>query len=244
MTGRISCKMVAAYLREIGIDYIPVPLRGPSSEAAGSAAKEEPDSPAAKPAVSPRKEREPHGGETLEEIRQELIACRGCPLCSGRRTVVFGVGNPHARLMFVGEGPGEEEDRQGEPFVGAAGKRLNRWIARIGLKREDVYIANIVKCRPPGNRAPLPAEAASCLPYLKRQIRTIRPEVLCTLGAVALQYLLDTNEKITRVRGRWRVFDGVPMLPTYHPAFILRNQAREHEVFDDFDLLAERLRLK
>jgi len=209
MKRRVSAKMVAAYLREIGIDYIPVPRRDP-----------------------------------LEEIRSELASCRGCPLCSGRKTVVFGVGNPGARLMFVGEGPGEEEDRQGEPFVGAAGRRLNQWIARIGLSRGDVYIANIVKCRPPGNRAPLPAEAAACLPFLKRQIRAIRPEAICTLGGVALQFLIDSAGKITRDRGKWREFEGIPVLPTYHPAYILRNQTRETEVFSDFDLLAERLRLK
>jgi DNA polymerase len=143
--------------------------------------------------------------------------------------------------MFVGEGPGVEEDRQGEPFVGAAGRRLNQWIVRLGLARKDVYIANIVKCRPPENRAPLPDEAAACLPFLRRQIRAIRPEAICALGAVAMQYLLDTSEKITRVRGKWRQFDGVPVLPTFHPAYILRNQTRESEVFADFDLLAERL---
>ncbi len=216
MKGRVSRKMVAAYLREIGIDYLLVSGRG----------------------------RGDSGGETLEDIREELRACGGCPLCSGRRTVVFGVGDPHARLRFVGEGPGMEEDRQGEPFVGAAGKRLNQWIARIGLSREEVYIANIVKCRPPDNRAPLPEEAAACLPFLKRQIRAIRPQIICTLGAVALQHLLGTGEKITRVRGKWRDYEGTPVLPTYHPAFILRNQARETEVFADFDLLAERLGLR
>ncbi len=229
MRRRLSPEMVAAYLREIGIDYLPVPSR------AGR------PSPGAKPAPPPAAAA---AAESLEDIRKELLSCRGCPLCAGRRTVVFGVGNPRSRLMFVGEGPGEEEDRQGEPFVGAAGRRLNQWIARLGLAREDVYIANIVKCRPPGNRAPLPEEAASCLPYLKRQIRAIRPEAICTLGAVALQYLLGTNEKITRVRGKWREIEGVPVLPTYHPAFILRNQTRETEVFADLDLLAERLHLK
>jgi uracil-DNA glycosylase len=229
MTRRISPEMVAAYLREIGIDFLPVPSR-PGRPAPGAI-------PAAPPAAD-------KAAETLEDIRKELVSCRGCPLCAGRRTVVFGVGNPRARLMFVGEGPGEEEDRQGEPFVGAAGRRLNQWIARLGIAREDVYIANIVKCRPPGNRAPLPEEAASCLPYLKRQIRAIRPEAICTLGAVALQYLLGTSEKITRVRGKWREIEGIPVLPTYHPAFILRNQTRETEAFDDLDLLAERLHLK
>jgi DNA polymerase len=215
--------MVAAYLREIGIDYVLVPPRAGGETAAAEA-----------PATA--------GGETLEEIRREILACRRCALCSGRSNVVFGVGNPRARLMFVGEGPGEEEDRQGEPFVGAAGRRLTQWIHRIGLARQDVYIANIVKCRPPGNRAPLPEEAAACLPYLRRQIRAIRPEVICTLGAVALNFLLGNNDRITRVRGQWRDLDGIPLLPTYHPAYILRNATREHEVLADFDLLAERIR--
>jgi uracil-DNA glycosylase family 4 len=215
--------MIAAYLREIGIDFllVPPPVAERTGTGQAAAARE---------------------GETLEDIRREALACRRCDLCAGRSNVVFGVGNPRARLMFIGEGPGMEEDRQGEPFVGAAGKRLNQWIGRIGLSRQDVYIANIVKCRPPGNRAPLPEEAASCLPILRRQIRAIRPEIICTLGAVALNYLLGNNDKITRARGKWRDLEGVPVLPTYHPAYILRNGAREHEVIADFDLLAERLR--
>ena len=223
MTKRLTRYMVASYLREIGIDFIPVPRNaGKGAEAAAASAAAE--------------------GETLEEIRAEILECRRCPLCKGRRNVVFGVGNPRARLMFVGEGPGEEEDRQGEPFVGAAGRRLTQWIERIGLSRADVYIANIVKCRPPGNRAPLPEEAAACLPFLRRQIRSIGPEILCTLGAVALNFLLGNNDRITRARGRWRDLDGIPVLPTYHPAYILRNASRETEVLADFDLLAERLR--
>ena len=221
MTKRLSRNMVAAYLREIGIDYVLVPARR-SVEAAGPPVRE--------------------GEETLEDIRNEVVACRRCPLCSGRTNVVFGVGNPRARLMFVGEGPGAEEDRQGEPFVGAAGRLLTKWIERIGIARQDVYIANIVKCRPPGNRAPLPEEAAACLPYLRRQIRAIRPEIICTLGAVALNHLLGNNDRITRARGNWRDLDGIPVLPTYHPAYILRNATREHEVVADFDLLAQRLR--
>jgi DNA polymerase len=211
MRAPASRKLLAAWLREVGLDYLPV----------GSGPPE----------------------ESLEDIRKELAGCRGCPLCAGRSTIVFGVGNPRARLMFVGEGPGAEEDRQGEPFVGAAGKRLDLWIARIGLSRGDVYIANIVKCRPPGNRVPLPDEAKSCMPFLKRQIRAIRPEVLCTLGATALNFLLGAEERITRVRGRWRELDGIPVLPTYHPAFILRNATREHEVFEDFEAIAGRLSL-
>ncbi len=223
MKGRLSNSFVAAYLKEIGIDFIPASPRGPAS-AAGPVAGGVP-------------------GETLDGIRKELVACRGCALCDGRRNIVFGVGNPKARLMFVGEGPGQEEDRQGEPFVGAAGRRLNQWIGRIGLSRSDVYIANIVKCRPPGNRAPLPAEAAACLPYLRRQIRAIGPEVICTLGSVALNFLLDNADRITRARGKWRSFEGIPVLPTYHPAYILRNAGRESEVFADFDEIARRLGL-
>jgi DNA polymerase len=223
MTNRPSRNMVAAYLREIGIDYILIPPRDVERTEAKVA-------PAARE------------GERLEDIRREALTCRRCALCSGRSNVVFGVGNPRARLMFVGEGPGMEEDRQGEPFVGAAGRRLTQWIGRIGLARHDVYIANIVKCRPPGNRAPLPEEAAACLPILRRQIRAIRPEIICTLGAVALNHLLGNNDRITRARGNWRELMGIPVLPTYHPAYILRNATREHEVLADFDLLAERLR--
>ena len=210
MSGAVSRRMLAAWLREVGVDYVLRP--------------------------SPR-------AETLDDIRRELVECGRCPLCAGRANVVFGVGNPKARLMFVGEGPGSEEDRRGEPFVGAAGKRLDQWIARIGLRREDVYIANIVKCRPPGNRAPFPDEAKACLPYLVRQVRAIRPEILCTLGATALNFLLGVEERITRERGKWRERDGVPVLPTYHPAFILRNAAREAEVFEDFGSIARRLGL-
>jgi len=211
MSGARSRKLLAAWLREVGLDYVPAPP--------------------------------PRAGETLEDIRNELVGCGGCPLCTGRSTIVFGVGSPRARLMFVGEGPGAEEDRQGEPFVGAAGKRLDQWIARIGLARADVYIANIVKCRPPGNRVPLPDEAKACMPYLLRQIRAIRPEILCTLGSTALNYLFGVEERITRVRGQWRDLRGIPVLPTYHPAFILRNAAREPEVLRDFEEIARRLSL-
>jgi DNA polymerase len=236
MSVKVSRKMIAAYLKEIGVDYIPHMKSVPQPARTPKSASPPADKvPAAPPEA---------GQETLEQIRKELVECRRCALCSGRGNIVFGVGNPRARLMFVGEGPGEEEDRQGEPFVGAAGRRLNLWIARLGYKRKDVYIANIVKCRPPGNRAPFPAEAAACLPFLRRQIRAIRPEIICALGSVAMQYLLDSNEKITRVRGKWREVEGVPVLPTFHPAYILRNQTREPEVFADFDLLAERLGLR
>jgi len=216
-----SRRLLAAWLREVGVDYVPVRI-----PAAG-------ESPAAETA----------GEETLEAIRQEIEGCRGCVLCQGRSTIVFGTGNPRARLMFVGEGPGAEEDRQGEPFVGAAGKRLDQWIARIGLSRADVYIANIVKCRPPGNRVPTPDEAKACMGYLLRQIRAIRPEVVCTLGLTALNHLFGVDERITRARGRWRDMDGIAVLPTYHPAFILRDPSREAEVFEDIRSIGRHLSL-
>ena len=228
MSGAVSRRALAAWLREVGVDYVMLPGGASPPGPAGSLSPGEPSGAAT---------------ETLDGIRGELADCRRCPLCAGRTHVVFGVGNPRARLMFVGEGPGSEEDRRGEPFVGAAGKRLDQWIARIGLRRADVYIANIVKCRPPGNRPPVPDEAKVCLPYLLRQIRAVGPEVVCTLGGTALNFLLGVEEKITRERGKWRERDGVPVLPTYHPAYILRNAARETEVFGDFDALAARLRL-
>ncbi|GAB4235047.1 MAG: uracil-DNA glycosylase [Deltaproteobacteria bacterium] len=235
MSGTVTRKMLAAWLREVGVDHVMLPA---AASPAGSPA----DAPAsAAGAVGAA----PSGGvaETLDDIRGELADCRRCALCGGRNTVVFGVGNPRARLLFVGEGPGSDEDRLGEPFVGAAGKRLDRWIERIGLRRADVYIANIVKCRPPGNRAPFPDEAKACLPFLERQIRAIGPEILCTLGATALNFLLGVEERITRVRGAWRDWHGIPVLPTYHPAYILRNAPRESEVLDDFRSIARRLGL-
>jgi len=216
-------KLLAKWLREVGVDFVPRSFPKNKDESM-------PDSTSAET-------------ETLDDIQQELVGCKGCVLCKKRNKIVFGVGNPRAQLMFVGEAPGAEEDLQGKPFVGAAGKRLDRWIESIGLTREDVYIANIVKCRPPGNDVPNPEEAQSCMPYLIRQIRVIRPKLLCTLGATALRYMLGVDERITKVRGRWRDWNGISLLPTYHPAFILRNPSREQEVFEDFKDLARRLSL-
>lgn len=220
MKKAASRKLLAAWLREVGVDYAPARVAAAEPPGNGTAA-----------------------AETLEAIRQEIEDCRGCALCDGRSTIVFGTGNPRARLMFVGEGPGAEEDRQGEPFVGAAGRRLDQWIARIGLSRADVYIANIVKCRPPGNRVPTPDEAKACMGYLLRQIRAIRPEVICTLGLTALNHLFGVDERITRARGRWRDMGGIAVLPTYHPAFILRDPSREAEVFEDIRAIGHRLSL-
>jgi DNA polymerase len=171
--------------------------------------------------------------ETLEDIQRELEDCKRCKLHRGRKNIVFGKGNPRASLVFVGEGPGYEEDLQGEPFVGAAGQLLTRIIQAIHMAREDVYICNIVKCRPPKNRNPMPDEVAACRPFLVRQIKAIRPLVICALGAIAAQALLNTDESITKLRGDIHLYQEIPLVPTYHPAFILRNPARKRDVWED-----------
>ena len=167
---------------------------------------------------------EPSPFASFAELEQQARACTKCPLASTRTQVVFGVGNPAADLMFVGEGPGEQEDLQGEPFVGRAGQLLTRLIEEIGLDRGSVYIANVVKCRPPGNRDPLPVEIDSCRPYLEAQLRFVDPAVVVTLGNFATKLLLDTKEGITKLRGREFPFGehGV-LLPTFHPSAVLRN---------------------
>jgi uracil-DNA glycosylase len=162
-------------------------------------------------------------GATLIEVAAASLDCRRCGLATGRTQVVFGVGNPNAHLMFVGEGPGEQEDLQGIPFVGRAGQLLTRLIEGIGLTREDVYIANVVKCRPPGNRDPLPDEIAACSPWLDRQLELIAPRVVVTLGNFATKLLLETKEGITKLRGREFAYrDGAVLIPTFHPAAVLR----------------------
>jgi DNA polymerase len=179
----------------------------------------------------------------LAEIRAELGECTRCKLHTGRTKLVFGVGNPRARLLFVGEGPGADEDLQGEPFVGRAGKKLDDMIRAIGLERSDVYIANVVKCRPPKNRDPEPDEIETCSPFLARQIEAVRPRVIVTLGAPATRTLLGTREGITKLRGTWHTYRGIPVMPTFHPAFLLRQYTTENrrKVFDD--LKAARARM-
>jgi len=173
--------------------------------------------------------------ETLEAIKQDIGAdCRRCKLCTlGRSQIVFGVGNPKARLMFVGEAPGEDEDKKGEPFVGRAGQLLTKIIEAIGMTRDQVYIANVIKCRPPGNRNPEPDEVASCEPFLFRQIDVIRPKVIVPLGKFAAQSLLKTMDPITRLRGRQFDYRGAVLIPTFHPAYLLRNPSAKREVWED-----------
>lgn len=171
--------------------------------------------------------------ETLEMIRKDLGDCRRCKLHKGRKHMVFGDGNPRARLVLVGEGPGYEEDLQGLPFVGPAGQLLTKILAAIHLRRDEVYICNIIKCRPPGNRNPEPDEIGACIPFLRRQIRAIRPKVICALGAFAAQTLLKTNTPISQLRGNFHTYENISLLPTYHPAFLLRNPAKKRDVWED-----------
>ena len=175
--------------------------------------------------------------ESLEAIRDDLGDCRRCKLHKTRKHIVFGAGNPRARLVFVGEGPGHDEDIQGLPFVGRAGQLLTRIINAIDLGREDVYICNIIKCRPPGNRNPERDEIVSCLPFLQRQLKSIKPRFICALGTFAAQTLLQTKTPISRLRGTFHPYNGIQLLPTYHPAFLLRNPNKKRDVWEDVQKL-------
>ncbi len=171
--------------------------------------------------------------ETLEEIRSNLGECTRCGLCSGRKNIVFGVGSPDADLVIVGEAPGREEDIKAEPFVGRSGQLLNRMLEAIGLSREDIYICNVIKCRPPENRNPTAAEVETCEPFLIRQLKSLRPKVILAMGKFAAQTLLQTEERISRIRGNFHEYHGIPVMPTFHPAYLLRNQSQKRVVWED-----------
>lgn len=233
-----SLREYVATLQATGLDGIPVAMAG-----SVPAAEEHPGK------VAP-KAREPgavKGGvqrhESLEEIRKDLGECQRCKLGRTRKNMVFGVGNPEARLVFVGEGPGADEDLKGEPFVGEAGQVLNRIITAMGLRREDVYICNVVKCRPPGNRDPEQDEIAACSAFLLRQLQSIKPEVVVALGKFASQTLLGTKEPISRLRGKFRDFHGIPLMPTFHPSYLLRNKGDSGPFWDVWDDMTQVLRL-
>jgi DNA polymerase len=175
-----------------------------------------------------------HAVQTLEELRAEIGDCRRCKLCQGRTQIVFGVGNPRSELVFVGEGPGRDEDLQGEPFVGRAGRLLTEIITKgMKMRREDVYICNVVKCRPPENRNPEPDEVAACEPFLIRQLELIKPRWIVALGTFAAQTLLKTKTPISRLRGNWHTYQGIKLMPTLHPAYLLRNPADKRLVWQD-----------
>jgi len=172
-------------------------------------------------------------GQTLPDVRDALGDCRRCLLCETRTNLVFGEGNVSAGLVFVGEAPGADEDSQGRPFVGKAGQLLTRIIVAMGLQRQDVYICNILKCRPPENRNPKPEEIAACEPFLIRQLQAIRPKIICALGTFSAHTLLKTDVPISLLRGRFHSYQGIPLMPTYHPAYLLRNPAAKKQVWED-----------
>jgi uracil-DNA glycosylase family 4 len=188
--------------------------------------------------------RMPSADLRLQQLAASVRNCRKCRLHQGRTQVVFGSGNPHADLVFVGEAPGQDEDLQGEPFVGPAGQLLTRIIEAMGLSREHVYILNVIKCRPPGNRNPLPDEVASCRPILEAQLASLQPRVICALGTFAAQTLLQTQESISRLRGRFHKLGDIPVMPTYHPAYLLRTPQGKRAVWDDMQRVQHVLGLR
>ncbi len=214
-----SLKVYLEDLRESGVDGLP--YAAPAADAVRAPETEEVSAAA--------------GGtrETLEEIRAELGECGRCGLSETRTNLVFGVGDPKARIVFVGEAPGRDEDLQGEPFVGDAGQLLTKIIQAMGLERSEVYICNVLKCRPPNNRNPLPSEIEHCHPFLLRQLKAIGPGVIVALGTFAAQTLLKTKEPISRLRGKFHDYHGIPLMPTFHPAFLLRNANMKREVWED-----------
>jgi DNA polymerase len=207
----------------------PMPIRKISADAAAVVAALVPSDPA----------------EALRMIREDLGDCTRCPLHKqGRKQIVFGVGNPNADLMFIGEAPGADEDIQGEPFVGRSGQLLTNMIKAMGLSRQEVYIANIIKCRPPGNRAPERDECATCSPFLMRQIEAIKPKAIVALGAVAAKTLLAISAPMTELRGRWFDFRGTKLAVTYHPAFLLRDPRQKKEAWKDLQMVMKEMGLE
>ena len=181
---------------------------------------------------------------TLDQVRADLGECTRCKLHKGRHKIVFGIGDPKARLVFVGEAPGEDEDLQGEPFVGKAGQLLSKMIEAMGLSRAQVYICNTVKCRPPNNRNPEPDELAACEPFLKGQLAALNPGAIVTLGKFAAQALLRDETPISRLRGGWREYEGIPLMPTFHPAYLLRAPGEKAKVWADLQEVMKKLGLK
>lgn len=208
----------------------------PSDSHASTGEMSEPDSSGGAPL------HDPGSLAGLAQVRAAMGECTRCPLHEGRRKIVFGKGAENAEVMFIGEGPGAEEDRQGLPFVGRAGQLLDRMLAAIGLKTSEAYITNIVKCRPPGNRDPQAVEVAACRPFLEAQVQAVGPKIICTLGKPAANALLDNQAPISALRGNWHRFEGVPVLPMFHPAFLLRQPERKGLAYQDLKALAKALR--
>ena len=230
------------YYKEMGIENLSVRAALPKALMPATPSSQEKLRPAPSPLATVAAAKQPSlevssdrpgAWESLESIRADLGDCRRCKLCSGRTHIVFGSGTSQTKLVFVGEGPGADEDAQGLPFVGAAGQLLTKIIEAIQLTRDQVYICNVVKCRPPSNRIPEEDEIAACSPFLFRQIESIRPQVICCLGAVASQTLLGTKTAVGKLRGRFHDYRGIQVMPTWHPAYLMRNPAAKRDVWDD-----------
>ncbi len=240
------------WLADAGVVEVPPPVLASRDRGAGPASPAEPppaphggeragarEEPPSSGEAGPRQR--VGSGEALGAVREELGECERCKLAGGRTNLVFGVGSPRAEVMFVGEGPGADEDRQGEPFVGKAGQLLTRMIEAMGYARNDVYIANVVKCRPPGNRNPEPDEIAACEPFLRAQIAAVGPKVVVALGKFAAQTLLRDTTPITRLRGRWFEYGGAKLMPTFHPAYLLRSPEEKKKAWEDLQAVMKEL---
>jgi uracil-DNA glycosylase len=221
-TGQLldSLKVYLEDLRQSGVDGLPTAIAGAPAITVGAEVK-----------------------ESLDEIRADLGECLRCDLGRTRTSLVFGVGSPRARIVFVGEAPGRDEDIQGEPFVGEAGQLLTKIIQAMGLERSDVYICNVLKCRPPNNRNPQPAEIEQCHPFLLRQLKAIGPGVIVALGTFAAHTLLHSKEPISKMRGKFHDYHGIPLMPTFHPAFLLRNANMKREVWEDMQQVMKLLNM-
>ena len=224
-SGLLGVAMTAGAPKKAAAPIAPTPPPSPPREAVTM-----------KPSDPPDEDRDPgapRGAAGLQLVREELGDCKRCKLCTTRQNIVFGVGNPDSHLVFVGEAPGADEDAQGEPFVGKAGQLLTKMIEAMGYARGDVYICNVLKCRPPANRNPEPDEVASCEPFLKKQLGAIRPRMIVALGKFAVQCLLRDDSPIGRLRGNLRSYEGIPLMPTFHPAYLLRDPSKKKLAWDD-----------
>ena len=218
----------------LGVSHRPSPTSPAASTARTEPTSDEPLTPyPTPPPVSYDEGQVLHSGRGLNALRAEMGDCQRCKLAKDRRHIVFGTGNPEANLMFVGESPGADEDAQGEPFVGAAGQLLTKMIKAMGYERSEVYICNIIKCRPPQNRNPEPDEIEACEQFLRKQIAIVQPRVIVALGKFAAHFLCSDDTPITRLRGNLRTFHEIPVMPTYHPAFLLRDESRKGEAWSD-----------
>ena len=235
-------------LQRSGVTHLPKRKKVAAASAAAPKKLETPPAPEKSLQTSPSvvksavPSREPSRLVQLDVIRQEVAACTMCkPLAAARTQTVFGVGNPNPRICFVGEAPGADEDRLGEPFVGRAGQLLTKIIEACTLKREDVYILNVLKCRPPENRTPLPDEVSNCRGYLDRQLAILKPEYICCLGGTAAQTLLNSDQTIGKLRGQFHEYNGIQVICTYHPSYLLRNPSAKREVWEDMKVLMGKL---